>query len=401
MVSERIGTRTALPRGEAGASLPLLLGAFGIFGVVFGVWQVLLADLSRALQLSPGPLGAALSGGVLASLPAMAVGGRAVDRWGLRAVIVGAGLVLSLAYAGLTMVERYWTLVALLLPFFAATGVYDVGINAAAMGLERQTGRHVLAPLHAAFSAGGVAGALAAGALVAAGVPFRLLYVVVALVVVGVLLRVWCGELPAAQPHPARGAGTRFGLYREPALLLVALIATLGFLSEGAMESWSAIYLRSSLALPVFLGASGVAVFHTAMTAGRLGTAMVVPRLGRRRTVQLAGLLAAGGTTLALATGRAPVILAGFLLVGLALAAVVPVAFSLAGDAAPGQAGQASSVVTTMGYSGFLVGPVLIGGIAELTSLRVGLATIILAGLLMTTLATVGLARRGPGSKQC
>ena len=139
--------------------------------------------------------------------------------------------------------------------------------------------------------------------------------------------------------------------------------------------------------MPALLGASGAAVFHAAMLVGRLGTAGAVARFGRRATLRGAGLLATAGLALALATERAPVILLGFLAVGLCLSAVAPVTFSLAGDLAPGKAGEASSVITTLGYGGFLVGPTLIGGLAEAIGLRAALATLMLAGAAIAALA--------------
>ena len=90
---------------------------------------------------------------------------------------------------------------------------------------------------------------------------------------------------------------------------------------------------------------------------------------------------------LALATLEPILVVAGFLVVGLALSAVVPVAFSGAGDFAPGRAGGAISVVTTLGYGGFLFGPVLVGGLAEILGLRVALGTIAVAGALIFALS--------------
>jgi MFS family permease len=368
------------------------LAAFAVFGALFGVWQVLLADLTRDLRLSPGPLGVALSVGFVASLPAMLVAGRVADRIGARRLGVGAGLLLAAALAAFAVVGTYPLLVAVLLVFLAASGMYDVAINAFAIGLEQETQRKVLLVLHAAFSGGGAAGALATGVLVSVGLDFRMLYLAVGVLVALVVLA-W-GAAPSPGVRPKQGEVTAGSLYRHPLLLLLAAIAALTFLSEGAMESWSAIYLRSSLELPALVGAAGVAVFHAAMMTGRLATAAVVHRLGRVPTMRAAGLAVVIGMALALATEEPPVILAGFLVVGLALAGVVPVVFSLAGDAAPGRSGGASSVITTIGYAGFLVGPGLIGAVAELTSLRLALATIVATGLSISLLAGVAGGRR-------
>ncbi len=364
----------------------LVPAPFAVFGFLFGVWQVLLTDLSDALRVSAGPLGVALSSGVVASLPAMVVGGRFVDRWGRRALIVGAGGVMAACFVGFSLVGAYAGLVVLLVCFFAASGVYDVGINAAAMAHEQATGRRVIPLLHAAFSGGAATGAIVAGALAAVGVTYRVIYPSVAVIVATTMAMLWAsGSGAGATPRTARlGAG---GLFRDRTILLVAGITCLGFLLEGMMETWSVIYLRSSLELPVLLGASGAAVFHLAMLAGRLTTAGIVHRLGRHGTLRGAGMLASLGMIVALATEHPPLILAGFLTVGLALAAVAPVAFSLAGDLAPDRAGQASSVLTTLGYGGFLLGPSLIGGLAELTSLRAALMSGIVTGLLIALLS--------------
>jgi MFS family permease len=164
------------------------------------------------------------------------------------------------------------------------------------------------------------------------------------------------------------------------------------------MEHWSSIYLRQNLELPALLGASGVAVFHAAMAVGRLGAAWIVALFGNRRTLLSAGLLAAVGMALALATLRPILVVAGFLVVGLALSAVVPVAFSVAGDLAPGRAGGAISVVTTLGYGGFLLGPVLVGGLAEILGLRAALGTIAAAGALIFALSLRLAANNQPST---
>ncbi len=369
-------------------ALPVLLGAFGFFGLFWGSFAVLLADLSRALTLSPGPLGLALFVGAAASILAMALLGWTTDRLGRRPFLVLSGVVFGAGVAVLAAAGDYASLLVALAILYAASGLYDVGINAAAVDLERAAGRRIMAVLHATFSAGGVTGALSAGALLSAGVDFRYVYLAVLAPLAVVILAVVITRFPTSTEPSGDGEKTgRFGLYRSSPLLLVAFIATLGLLSEGEMEHWSGIYLRQTLELPALLGASGVAVFHAAMAAGRLGTAWTVALFGNRRTLLGAGLLAAVGMVLALATLQPVLVVAGFLVVGLALSAVVPVAFSVAGDLAPGRAGGAISVVTTLGYGGFLLGPVLVGGLAEILGLRSALGTIAVAGALIFALS--------------
>lgn len=364
-----------------------LLAAFGVFGILFGAWQVLLPDLARELELTPGPLGAALSVGFVASLPAMVVAGRLADRIGPRRLALSSGAGLALSFAAFAAARDVPVLVACVLAFLAASGAYDVGINAAAIDHEQASGgRRLLPLLHASFSGGGALGAIVAGWLLAGQPGFRLGYAAVA-VGIGAVLVAWATV--RGEPRHAAVAGAGSGsarLFTRPVLLLLASITALAFLSEGAMETWSAIYLRGTLDVTPLVGAAGVAVFHGAMLVGRLTTATLTGRLGRRLTLRAAGVLAALAMLGALVTDLPGLAIGGFLFVGIALASVAPLAFSLAGDADPARAGQVSAVITTIGYAGFLLGPALIGGVAELASLRLALGVVVVAGVLIALL---------------
>jgi MFS family permease len=267
-------------------TLPVLLGAFGFFGLFWGSFAVLLADLSDALILSPGPLGFALFVGAAASILAMALLGWTTDRLGRRPFLLLSGGAFGTGVAALATAGNYASLLAALAILYAASGLYDVGINAAAVDLEREGSHRIMAILHAAFSAGGVAGALSAGSLLSAGVGFRYVYLVVLAPLAVVIYAVAVTRFPTSTEDSGDGEKIeRFGLYRNFPLLLVAFVATLGLLSEGEMEHWSGIYLRQTLEVPALLGASGVAVFHAAMAIGRLGAAWTVALFGNRRTL--------------------------------------------------------------------------------------------------------------------
>ena len=331
----------------------------------------------------------ALFVGAAASILAMATLGWTADRLGRRAFLVLTGGVIGLGIAGLAIASNYAALLVTLVVLYSASGLYDVGINAAAVDLEQTTGRRFMAVLHAAFSGGAMCGALLAGVLIQAGTDYRAVYLALLFPLAAVTLAVATTRFPVPTNEPSQSGReeARYGLTRHLPLLLVGLIATLGLLSEGEMEHWSGIYLRQTLGLPALLGGSGVAVFYAAMAAGRLGTAWAVRSFGNRNTLLVAGLFTAAGMGLALATREPALVVCGFLVVGLALSGVAPIAFSAAGDLAPERAGGAISVVTTLGYGGFLLGPVVVGGLAEFLGLRVALATIAAAGVLIFALA--------------
>ena len=320
-----------------------LLAAFVAFGSLFGIWAVLLPDLTAAADVSVGMLGAAISVGVLVSLPIMGVTGRLVDRHGARRIGGLAGVVLAASLGALAFAGTPATFSLVIVLLYASSGIFDVAVNASAIGLERDSGRRVLTLLHAGFSGGGMVGALATGIALGAGVDFRSIYPIGALFV-GTVIVGWAvaSRDIRRSSHDEEGAAPTRSLYREPLLLVLAGACALSFLSEGAMEAWSAIFIRDALGLSVLVGASGVAIFHGAMMVGRLGTAGVAGLIGRPRTLAVGGLAAAAGMVLVLGAGLPAIVLAGILVVGLGLSGVAPICFSLAGDASGGRAGQAS-----------------------------------------------------------
>lgn len=362
-------------------SLLFVTLSFVVFGAMFGVWQVLLADLQAALGLSAGTLGVALTAGTVASLPAMVFSGRAADRFGPRGLVVGTAVGLAAGLVATAAAEGFAALLVALFVLYGSSGAFDVGINTAAIEVERGHVGSLLPYFHAAYSGSAAVGAVAAGLALGAGVRFRPLYLATAVVLVGFALAV---AVARALPHDgtgASGSGEKKNLFRHRLVLLVAVVALFAMFSEGTLENWSAIYLRRSLSLPADLGAAGVASFHAAMLVGRLAAGRAVDVVGRRRLLQGAGALGALGMTTALATTRPVFVVVGFGVVGLAMSVVVPLAFSLAGEFAPERSGEASSVVTFVGYGAFLAGPALVGGAAEVTSLRTALATVIVAGV--------------------
>jgi MFS family permease len=361
-------------------------GALAALGFVWGSFAVLLTDLSRSLQLAPGGLGLALTAGMVASLPVMTVAGRVAERAGCGVLLGGSGMALALGFVGLANVDDYPALLLVLATLSAASGAFDIAVNTAAVAYERVTGRQRMAVIQAMFSTGGAVGALSAGALLAAGVPFTVVYLTDVVPLTAVVLAAARTRFPICGGSLQHDRESR--TWRNRPLLVVAVVAALGFLAEAAMEQWSGVYLRATLGVPALAGASAVAVYHGSMAAGRLVCACVTNRLGEVRTLRAAGLLTTAGLLVAVTASAPLLVVTGFFVVGLALAAVLPIALTLAGAIGTTSAGAVSSVVTTIGYAGFLFGPILIGAVADATGLRAALGIVAIVGVLITFLAS-------------
>lgn len=387
MRSVRTGSTRLLFRLPGFAATVLL---FGLFGFLTGGWEVLLASLRSTLSVSTGLFGAALTIGFLGAPPAMVLAGRLADRFGARALVGASGVAMALAVCSFSVVDGLWLLVPVLVVYYGSNSAYDVGINAAGIAVEQTSERQVMTYFHAAYSGFGALGAVVSGALLAGGVGFRMVYVGLGFVLlVGVALFLWVRSLPrpSTTTTSTEAGGDGRSLFRNSTLLLVAGIVLLAYFAEGTIENWATIYLQTWLTFPVVIGASGVALFHTAMMVGRLGGARFIPVLGRRRTLLFVGVCGALGMAVALATTTPAIILFGLFVVGLSMSVVSPVGYSIAGDVAPERSGEASSVISTIGWSSFVVSPGLIGGLSELVGLRGALATVVLTSALVTVLA--------------
>jgi MFS family permease len=362
------------------------LAGFSIFGFMFGFWQVLLPDLQVALHLSEGALGAAITIGFIGSLPTMFLGGRLADHTGVLRLIILTGLGLALGLIGISNSSSFWILVISLLLFFGSSGAYDVGINTAAIGVERASGKKILPYMHAGFSGFAALGALAVAAFLQLGLPFRTAYVIAACgIVCYVLLIGIYRPFPRAVRQP--GVRIRRTLFFDFGILAIAAIVALAFLGEGTLETWSAIFLRERLQVATAQGAIAVAGFHGAMMIGRLLAATALRVLSKRQILIIAGVVSAAAMVMALSTNNYNVILGGFVCVGLALSMVAPIGFSLVGDQESRRTAEASSVVTIVGYLSFLVGPAMIGGLAEAFGLRAALGSVVISGLAISLFA--------------
>lgn len=366
-----------------------LLG-FATFGFVSGILHVVVTDLLTAFNLTSSALGRAFTIGAIGSLPVMFYGGRVADRFGQKVLLAGGGVVLAATLVGTSLAQSYGVLVLLLLLSACASGAFDVGISAASITAEGRSGRKLIAYCHAAFSGSAALSALLAGLVLSLGTSFRWLYGLAAFVCVLYVATILLGGgLPLEVPEEiaAQGISRPRSLFREPVLLLLGGVVALASISESSLEIWSAVYLREVLSLPALVGASGVAGYHLAMFLGRLLMARLVLRFARRTLLITSGLVTLAGMTLALSTTHSALALGGFFVVGLALAGVAPIGFSLAGDLSKGRAGETSSAVTLISYSGFLVAPGLIGALADTLGLRAALGTIVLSGLLIAWLS--------------
>lgn len=363
---------------------------FVLNGAFYGMWAARIPAVSDALALSHERLGLALlftAGGAVCSFP---VAGRLVDRDGAyRVTLVMAGLhTLSLFLLG--MAGSYVTLCLALLVFGACHGAMDVAMNAWGAEVERQYDKAAMPSFHAMWSLGAGLGALSGLAAIQANMGVPLHFLIAGTAVAAASL--WLARIGWASRRSGLASGRVFA-FPSGILVLVGLMAFCGSMGEGAVADWSAIYLRDATGSGEGFATLGYAVFSVAMVAVRFLGGWLVGALGPVLTARMGGATAAVGA-LTVVLLQAPIlVLTGFALLGVGYAVVMPLAFSRAANEPGISQGQAIASVATLGYGGLLLGPPLIGFLAELVTLRLALAVLVPLAILIVFLAGALRAR--------
>ena len=377
------------PEAGAGSAAPTAarLGTATIFfvnGAVFGGWVSRIPEVQRGIGAGEGVLGLALLAMAVGALTAMPLTGWTVSRYGSRVPTSVSVLVFCLILPLLALAPSAAALALALFAFGVFNGGTDVSMNAQAAAIEARYGRPIMSSFHALFSFGGLAGAALGGLAAAAGVGV-LQHFLAATVIFGVIA-IFASRLLMPGREDASGSGPAFARPNR-ALAALGVVALCALVSEGAMADWSAIYLRDALGSGPGLAAAGFAAFSLAMAVGRLTGDRMIQLLGPVTMLRLGGGLAASGLAVALLVDQTALALVGFIGVGAGLATLFPITLSAAARA-PGMApGAGIAAMSSTGYFGFLIGPPLIGFVAELTGLRGALVLIVAAGVVITLLA--------------
>ncbi|GAA2807032.1 MFS transporter [Kitasatospora sp. CM 4170] len=376
------------------------LPGFAAFGVFWGTWGAVIPEVQQQARASDGELGVAVLMIGLGALCSMRAAGAAVDRYGRPAAAL---CVLAMAAAGsLPVFAHTETLLVLCLAVVgAASGAMDVAVNALAAEEERRSGP-LMNLAHACFSAAVVAAAVAAGLALGHGVPAGALLGGASALIAAVAVGIQTLDRGAAPARSARGPRTVSVVDRR--LLLLGVLCALAFLVENAWQSWSAVMLRSGFGLGPGAAALGPVLFAASAAAGRLAGHRLTSRLPRRTLLAGGACVAAAGTAAAALAASPAAMLAGVVVAGLGTSVCAPTILSLAGDrSAPELRASSISVVTTLGYGGFVLGPAAVGLTASATSLRtafygVGVVAAALAIAAVTVLPSDRAAHRRAGT---
>jgi MFS family permease len=347
--------------------------AFGSFGLLWGLFAAALPVIKAKTGTGDGEFGTALVFIALAAAPTMFVVGRLLDRLGRRVAVVAALLFCAVTPLP-TLADSFGLLVLTLALFGAGSGAFDVVINSLAATVEAESGVRVLNRAHALFSAGLLVGSLLIAGFTAASLSISVTLAGFALVTAVFISMVLRRAPPNLGRSEATDDGSVEGSKRERVNRIViafGLLAALAALIESGIQQWSAVFLDQEVGASAALAGLAPGVFAASMAVGRIGGHRVQELTSSKvLLVMSAGVSALG--VLAVATAdTSPLVLAGFAIVGIGISVAAPTVYSLAAEQAPPEIrGATIGTTASVGYAGLLLGPVVVGQVAGLTSLR-------------------------------
>ncbi|MCX5240620.1 MFS transporter [Streptomyces prunicolor] len=369
---------------------------FSLCGTLMGTWVVNIPAIEERVGVSHATLGGLLVLLGLGAFIGMQVAGSLTDKLGARIVVPATAVLCSAALVLPGLPREPWTLAGALLVFGFCNGCLDVSMNAHAVHVEKAYGRPVMSAFHATFSVGGVLAALVGAATASAGLSpaagmaaMGALGIVTALVTARALLPT-APTAPAGQVEHAPAAGPRRTSRR---IWILAALALMVMLCEGAANDWSALHLKDVLGAPASTAAFAYGTFAATMTIGRLLADRLVARFGSMAILRYGAATAAVGITIVTVSPWIWAAFAGWALFGLGLSGCVPQLFSAAGHADPSAAGANVSRVAGLGYVGMLAGPAAIGWLTHLVALNHAFVLLIL--LCAITAVAAGVLRTG------
>lgn len=359
--------------------------AFFLNGFIYANWVSRLTRIQEQFNADNGTIGLVLFTFALGAFVAMPFTGWLIIKNGSRKISLVSLIIYCATVPLIPFMPGLASLIALYILMGMATGMQDVAMNAQAVMVEKVYNRPIMTSFHAFFSIGMALGAWS-GALFA-DLQTDLSHHLMIVGGLSLLIVIWVrGNLIEDKPDVT---DLHDGpLFRMPnkALLGVGIIAFCCMLGEGAISDWSVNYMENIVLSPKTMAPIALSAFATAMTIGRLFGDRFRAIWGDTKLIVYGGLISTVGIINVLMIPQPYPAIAGFFLVGLGLSTIVPITYSIAGNAKGLPPGVGLAMVTTVGYSGFLFGPPVIGFLADTMDLRKALMAVALLFVIMTAL---------------
>ena len=350
-------------------------------GLAFSSWASRIPTIKSALGISEGQLGTLLLMMPIGQLCTMALSGKLVAKYGSKNVLKIVVLIYPLILCFIGLAQNFYQLGAVLFLFGVIGNMCNISVNTQGVEVEKIYGKSIMSSFHGAWSIAGFTGALIG--LLMMNIHISTFYHFVIIYAI-IILNWFLNKKYLVESLPAPKQEKK-SIFSKPDTTLVQL-GVIGFLSmatEGAMFDWSGVYFQDIVKAPQNLVILGYASFMVMMATGRFVGDYFISRFGKQRIMQISGLLMFSGLMLSVFVPQLIVCTLAFMMVGLGVACNVPTVYSVAGKNKKVNPGVALAMVSSISFLGFLMGPPLIGYIAEMFDLRYSYGLFACFGLIM------------------
>lgn len=349
-------------------------------GIAFASWASRIPIIKAQLQLTEAQLGTILLMLPIGQLVTMALSGRLVSKYGSHRILPITAIAYGIILCSIAFAANAWQLGLCLFLFGVIGNMCNISVNTQGVLAEGLYNKPIMASFHGVWSLAGFTGALLG--LLTLNINLSTLphfIIIFFLIVINVLMN----RRHLAPPNEQNIQRTTSTFKPDKILISLGIVGFCSMATEGAMFDWSGVYFHDIVLAPESLIMLGYASFMIMMATGRFIGDKIIRKIGRQRTLQFAGVLMFVGMALSVVFPTIYACTIGFMLVGVGVSCNVPTVYSIAGKHSKIPSGVALAMVSSISYLGFLMGPPLIGYIAELFSLRYSYAVFSLFGILL------------------
>lgn len=390
-VSQKLLAPLLLPQSKPGAGEELDLPVYSnrqiriavsIFffcqGLCFSSWASRIPDIKTSLQLTDAALGSILLALPAGQLTAMPFSGKLVTHFGSKKVLRICLVLYAICLTNMGLATQPWHLGLALYLFGVCGNMCNISVNTQAIAAEKLYGRPIMTSFHGAWSTAGFTGAAIGLLMMGQRIsPYLHFWIIASLVFITIMI-----SQRFLQPGRSNTRLEKKGFFTRPngALVQLGIIGFCSMASEGAMFDWSGVYFQQVVEAPKSLIVLGYVSFMIMMATGRFVGDKLIQKHGRKKMLRVSGVLISTGLFISVLFPYLATATLGFLIVGLGVSSIVPMVYSSAGRIPNIPPGIALASVSSISFLGFLMGPPLIGYIAEISSLRYSFAVIGLLG---------------------
>lgn len=347
-------------------------------GVAFATWASRIPTLKESFDLNEAQLGNLLLAMPISSLVGLPISGWLVSRFESRFPLVASFVMFSASLALIGFAESLILLIAAIACFSFSMRILNISMNTQSLTLQKSFNKKIIGSFHGIWSTGGLVGVGISTLMVRFDIPIEQHLLAVA--VFGLVAGIFAFQFLLTKDRAEQGNKLRLGK-PDKFILYLGLLVFFAALCEGGMFDWSGVYFKEVVGQDLFT--LGYLIFMVFMALSRFFSDRIIERIGMKNMYISSSLFVSAGVFLMILFPYFWPAIAGFSLVGLGVAAIIPMTYSLAGTSPKYSAGMAVSIITTYGIVGMLLGPPLIGYIAHLFNLRISFVLFFIAGLML------------------